>query len=111
MAYGYVSEHRKVAWDTGMLTDPIDHVHHRNGDKQDNRAENLEVLPGAEHARLHHTHAQETYHRRCLRIREELGQRSCIECGADITSLRIDAVVCGATCRLRRWKRQRKEMP
>lgn len=41
---GYVSEHRKVAWDNGLLTDPKKQVHHINGDRSDNRIENLEVV-------------------------------------------------------------------
>ena len=51
---GYVAEHRKVAWDHGILNDPSDHVHHLNGDKQDNRAENLEAVDAATHQRQHH---------------------------------------------------------
>jgi hypothetical protein len=51
---GYVYEHRLVAWEAGLLTDPTDHVHHRNGDKQDNRVENLEVLSNSAHQRNHH---------------------------------------------------------
>lgn len=50
---GYVAEHRKVAWDAGLFSDPALQVHHRNHDKTDNRVENLEVLDVAEHARRH----------------------------------------------------------
>lgn len=50
---GYVAEHRRVAWEAGVLTDPSLDVHHRNGDRTDNRIENLEAITGAEHTRVH----------------------------------------------------------
>lgn len=50
---GYVFEHRLVAWGAGLLTDPDLQVHHRNGDRQDNRIGNLEIMDVAEHASLH----------------------------------------------------------
>lgn len=50
---GYVLEHRMVAFDAGLLTNPDDHVHHINHDSTDNRLENLEVLSPEEHATLH----------------------------------------------------------
>lgn len=53
MSDGYVAEHRMVAWDCGILTDPADHVHHVNEDKTDNRPENLDALHGSEHRRHH----------------------------------------------------------
>lgn len=54
MADGYVLEHRMVAWDAGILTDPADHVHHRNRHaKHDNRIENLKAMPPSDHHRHH----------------------------------------------------------
>lgn len=50
---GYLFEHRMVAWDAGLLTDPTLHVHHKNHNKQDNRLENLEVVSNSEHGLLH----------------------------------------------------------
>lgn len=50
---GRVYEHRFVAWNAGLLTDPALVVHHINGDKQDNRLENLEVLSRSSHIKEH----------------------------------------------------------
>ena len=50
---GYVFEHRKVAWDAGVLTDPSMQVHHKNHDKEDNRPENLEACGISAHAKKH----------------------------------------------------------
>lgn len=50
---GYVGEHRLVAWAAGLLKDRHMEVHHRNGDKTDNRLDNLEVISHAEHTRRH----------------------------------------------------------
>ena len=53
MADGYVMEHRMVAHDAGMTIAERDHVHHINGDKTDNRPENLEVKAESDHHRDH----------------------------------------------------------
>jgi hypothetical protein len=51
-ADGYVSEHRFVLHEAGVeLGDR--QVHHRNGDKTDNRLENLAVVTAAEHSQIH----------------------------------------------------------
>jgi len=50
---GYVPEHRLVAYEAGLLVDLSDDVHHKNGTKDDNRLENLEVRTHGDHTREH----------------------------------------------------------
>ena len=51
---GYVLQHRLIierALGRYLLSTEV--VHHRNGDKQDNRLENLEILTRSKHMKLH----------------------------------------------------------
>lgn len=50
---GNAFEHRIVLYNAGVAVPEGYDVHHRNGDKLDNRLENLEVLTRAEHALRH----------------------------------------------------------
>ena len=52
---GYAYEHRLVASEAlGRALANDEQVHHRNGDKTDNRPENLVVVPDIAHHRVHH---------------------------------------------------------
>lgn len=49
---GYVSEHRFVLYEAGFDLAGLQ-VHHKNGDRTDNRLANLELVTAAEHTKIH----------------------------------------------------------
>jgi hypothetical protein len=50
---GYAYEHDLVLFNAGVRLAPNEIAHHRNGNKQDNRVDNLKVETRPEHAEEH----------------------------------------------------------
>lgn len=105
---GYIFEHRMVAWDAGLLTDPSMDVHHKNHIRSDNRLDNLEPKTPEEHAL---DHAEEDgwvvnqFGRWRVKPREERHQekkeRYCLYCNEIIPqSMRRDAKFCSSNHRV-----------
>lgn len=103
--WGHIMEHRKVAWDAGILTDPSLVVHHVNHDRTDNRPENLQALTRREHARLHGAERKRTPEQTKARDRarylRRFETRTCHVCGREFQwrSGKADPRGCGNACR------------
>ena len=76
---GYVTtangrEHRRIMEDhIGRKLFASEQVHHKNGDKSDNRIENLQIVTASEHTKIH--------------ILESLESKECLQCGEIFTGI------------------------
>ena len=63
MGLNLALEHRIVWWQHhGCIPQEGEIIHHKNGNKRDNRIENLELMNNAEHARYHHSGPRPIHH-------------------------------------------------
>ena len=93
-----VNEHRAVMEaHLGRKLATEEYVHHKNGDKLDNRIENLEIIDPVTHGRYHHLKYSVT--------------KRCGVCGENFTphkTKRKRAKICGQTCRfILTWRTRR----
>lgn len=124
----YELEHRLVmAQNLGRDLGPGEHVHHRNGDRADNRAANLELISCPNHTRLHHpgrdpdkwrrvrclhcgrdfdkrvSQIEITEHHYCSRqcyddCMQRTGTRTCIGCGSEFRGNNPQRKYCSQEC-------------
>ena len=84
---GYAYEHRLVAEQKiGRRLLPGEIPHHINGDKQDNRRDNIEVVPSVAHHRAHHRKNE-----RGLRMPDEPNPMVDCACGCGAPFPKYDA--------------------
>jgi hypothetical protein len=112
-ADGYVAEHRKMAWDAGILHDACLHVHHVNENKSDNRLDNFEPKSSSKHTLDHveergwviNQYGVWSVKPRHKRIGAPKSIRFCLFCDKQVPmSRKRDAVYCGTSCQVTAWK-------
>ena len=84
---GYVLIHRIVA--ENKIGRPLkvgEIVHHKNGNKKDNRPENLEVMLGTDHNRMHAATGQTLY------------KHICEDCGLIFSTRKPEQRFCSYAC-------------
>lgn len=116
-AEGYILEHRMMAWDAGLLTDPAMEVHHVNEVKTDNRLDNFEIKSTVQHARDHveergwvrNQYGTWLVKPRAKRANAPRPERSCLRCGNAISlDKRRDAKYCKTSCQIAAWKDEKR---
>jgi hypothetical protein len=95
---GTVWEHRRVMEQhLGRSLSAKEHVHHRDGNKQNNSIDNLELITAAAHASLHHKGKPWTPARRAALIRQRAARtpEGLLDQKADPIDAELDPAISG----------------
>lgn len=90
--------HRKIYTDAHGEIPKGYHVHHIDGDTDNNSIDNLIAIP-------HGAHTKETLKQRW----EKSTKKKCISCGKQFESISNKAFFCSKTCTHREWRRKNSE--
>jgi hypothetical protein len=89
-----VRQHREIMESVlGRKLSRDEHVHHKNGDKTDNRLENLEILTASEHHKEHFAEVKDKLKSNYRRVNK------CIVCGSEYTTRSGKAKYCSVKCK------------
>lgn len=95
-ADGYALEHRYVMHEAGFDLPSGIHVHHVNGDRQDNRLENLQVKAESDHHRDHVRDAASVENQ--FGVFALRGTYECEKCGRPFLPHRREGRFCSRAC-------------
>lgn len=102
-----LAQHR-IVWESqrGAIPEGYD-IHHKNDIRHDNRIENLECLPHAEHRRVHAI--KDKGHLALLKYHEEAPLRTitCKHCGGSKETRRTNTDYCSTKCQQAAWYREK----
>lgn len=115
-----ILQHHKIWLDSGRGLPQGMHLHHLDGNRQNNAIENLQLVSSIEHHTIHHqvgdlvrnqhgtSRVKPEKDRATQHKLNKLLTRACLGCKKEFNNKRVDAEYCCSNCRIKTWKRKTK---